>query len=289
MFVRSILHIALLLLIPLFGTAQELLKGTWQGILIKDGFPNEQAMIIYAQFEIDNGIVSGRTRNEIVETDLYAVKKIKGTSKEKTIAFSEFVIEKKKNSSKSSWCNINAELTYNDSTGYLKGRFTSIDCKRNNGTIILYRINAKLSATSDSPMSHIWYKKFQADLKKGYAAPEIREKERKNFEFQPIYFDYDKAEIRPEYYNFLKKMARVVDGHSDLRIKVTGHTDGDGSDAYNIELSKRRAEAIVNHFVSLGLSKDRIVIDFKGESQPVDNNTTPEGKQKNRRVDFSFI
>lgn len=289
MFVRSILHIALLLLIPLFGTAQELLKGTWQGILIKDGFPNEQAMIIYAQFEIDNGIVSGRTRNEIVETDLYAVKKIKGTAKEKTIAFSEFVIEKKKNSSKSSWCNINAELTYNDSTGYLKGRFTSIDCKRNNGTIILYRINAKLSATGDSPMSHIWYKKFQSDLKKGYAAPEIREKERKNFEFQPIYFDYDKAEIRPEYYNFLKKMARVVDGHSDLRIKVTGHTDGDGSDAYNIELSKRRAEAIVNHFVSLGLSKDRIVIDFKGESQPVDNNTTPEGKQKNRRVDFSFI
>jgi outer membrane protein OmpA-like peptidoglycan-associated protein len=84
-------------------------------------------------------------------------------------------------------------------------------------------------------------------------------------------------------------MARVVDGHSDLRIKVTSHTDGDGSDAYNIELSKKRAEAIVNHFVSLGLSKDRIVIDFKGEKEPIDNNNTPEGKQKNRRVDFSFI
>jgi outer membrane protein OmpA-like peptidoglycan-associated protein len=138
-------------------------------------------------------------------------------------------------------------------------------------------------------MSHSWYKKFQSDLKKGYAAPEIREIERKNFEFQPVYFDYDKSEIRSEYYAFLKKMARVVDGHSDLRIKVTGHTDGDGSDAYNIELSKKRAEAIVNHFVSLGLSKDRIVIDFKGEKEPIDNNNTPEGKQKNRRVDFSFI
>lgn len=288
MFVRSFISI-LIIIIPLIGSGQELLAGTWQGLMIKDGTSNEQAMILYAQFEIDNGTVTGRTRNEIVDTDLFAVKKIKGSSKENTISFSEFVIEKKKNSAKSSWCNINAELTYNDSTGYLKGRFTSSDCKRNSGTIILYRINAKLSATAESPMSHGWYKKFQADLKKGYAAPEIREKERNNFEFQPIYFDYDKAEIRPEYYSFLKKMARVVDGHSDLRIKVTGHTDGDGSDAYNIELSKRRAEAIVNHFVALGLSKDRIVIDFKGETQPVDNNNTPEGKQKNRRVDFSFI
>jgi outer membrane protein OmpA-like peptidoglycan-associated protein len=84
-------------------------------------------------------------------------------------------------------------------------------------------------------------------------------------------------------------MARVVDGHSDLRIKVTGHTDGDGSDEYNINLSKRRAEAIVNYFASLGLSKDRIVIDFKGEKEPIDRNDTPEGKQHNRRVDFSFI
>lgn len=288
MHVRSIFNI-LFLVISFFGVGQNKLVGTWQGFMIKDGSTNDQAMILYAQFEINNEVVSGRTRNEIVNTDLFAVKKIKGSAKDKSISFSEFVIEKKKNSTKSNWCNINADLVYDDSTGYLKGRFTSSDCKRNNGTIILYRINATLSATSESPMSHSWYKNFQSDLKKGYAAPEIREKERKNFTFQPIYFDYDKADIRPEYFSFLKKMARVVDGHSDLRIKVTGHTDGDGSDAYNIELSRRRAEAIVNHFVSLGLSKDRIVIDFKGEKEPVDNNNTPEGKQKNRRVDFTFI
>ncbi len=288
MHVRSIFNI-LFLVISFFGVGQNKLVGTWQGFMIKDGSTNDQAMILYAQFEINNEVVSGRTRNEIVNTDLFAVKKIKGSAKDKSISFSEFVIEKKKNSTKSNWCNINADLVYDDSTGYLKGRFTSSDCKRNNGTIILYRINATLSATSESPMSHSWYKNFQSDLKKGYAAPEIREKERKNFTFQPIYFDYDKADIRPEYFSFLKRMARVVDGHSDLRIKVTGHTDGDGSDAYNIELSRRRAEAIVNHFVSLGLSKDRIVIDFKGEKEPVDNNNTPEGKQKNRRVDFTFI
>jgi outer membrane protein OmpA-like peptidoglycan-associated protein len=84
-------------------------------------------------------------------------------------------------------------------------------------------------------------------------------------------------------------MTRVVDGHTDLRIKVTGHTDNVGSDAYNIDLSKRRAQSLIDFFVAHGLSKDRIEIDFKGESDPIDNNSTPEGKQHNRRVDFVFI
>jgi outer membrane protein OmpA-like peptidoglycan-associated protein len=84
-------------------------------------------------------------------------------------------------------------------------------------------------------------------------------------------------------------MIRVVDGHTDLRIKVTGHTDADGSDAYNVDLSKKRAQSLIDFFVANGLSKDRIEIDFKGESLPVDSNSTPEGKQHNRRVDFAFI
>lgn len=84
-------------------------------------------------------------------------------------------------------------------------------------------------------------------------------------------------------------MIRVVDGHTDLRIKVTGHTDADGSDEYNIELSKKRAQSLIDFFVANGLSKDRIEIDFKGEKAPIDSNDTPEGKQHNRRVDFSFI
>ena len=84
-------------------------------------------------------------------------------------------------------------------------------------------------------------------------------------------------------------MVRVVKSHSDLRIKVTGHTDAVGSDIYNVDLSERRAKAITNFFIQCGLDEDRIVVDFKGESNPVETNSTSEGKQKNRRVDFSFI
>ena len=226
---------------------------------------------------------------EIYNTDFFAVKKIKGTYKNKELFISEFVVEKKKNSSKITWCNINATLIYSDSTGYLTGKYTSTDCKRNAGKIILYKSKADFSSTETSPLSHIWFPRFTKDLSKGYNAPEIREQERSSFKFQPIYFDYDKAEIKPENIAFLKKIIRVIDGHSDLRIKVTGHTDGDGSDAYNEELSKKRAQALIDFFIANGLSRDRIVLDFKGEKQPVDNNATSEGKQRNRRVDFSFI
>ncbi len=285
---RSILFI-LFLVTSRNYFAQTDFGGVWQGIMVKDGFKNEQGTILYAIFAINSGIIEGKTRDEVYNTDQFAVKKIKGTVKKNTLQFNQIVTEKKKNNSKTNWCNIDARLTFNDSTGYLEGNYTSSDCKRNSGKIILYRSTAKFSATDESMLAHSWMKFFIEDLKKGYNAPTIRDVERKNFVFQPIYFDYDKAEIRAEYNDFLIKMARIVDGHTDLRIKVTGHTDADGSDAYNLELSQRRAQVLIDFFMSKGLSRDRIEIDFKGEKSPADSNSTPEGRQNNRRVDFSFI
>jgi outer membrane protein OmpA-like peptidoglycan-associated protein len=286
---KHLLVIFLLFFVRFVSNGQANMAGTWQGIMIKDGTTAEQASLIYLTVQINGETIEGKTRNEIYNTDFFAVKKIKGTYKNNELFISEFVVEKKKNSSKITWCNINATLLYSDSTGYLTGKYTSTDCKRNTGKIILYKSKAVFSSTETSPLSHTWFPRFTKDLSKGYNAPEIREKERSSFQFQPIYFDYDKAEIKPENIAFLKKIIRVVDGHSDLRIKVTGHTDGDGSDAYNEELSKKRAQALIDFFIANGLSRDRIVLDFKGEKQPIDNNLTPEGKQRNRRVDFSFI
>jgi outer membrane protein OmpA-like peptidoglycan-associated protein len=269
--------------------AQDQLVGVWQGLIIKDGSTADAGQIMYAEFTVSDGSVTGRSRNELYDTDQYAVKNLKGSVKSGKINITELVVVKKKSTGKTSWCNLTYELKLNDSSGYLSGRYSSTDCKRNTGQIILFRSNFPFDGGEQQSQSHLWVKNFVYTLKKGYSAPAIREKERKEFQFEPVYFDYDKAELKPEFIPFLTKMARVVDGHTDLRIKVTGHTDGDGSDAYNLELSKRRAETLVNFFVSQGLSHDRIVIDFKGEKEPVDNNATPEGKQRNRRVDFSFI
>ena len=214
---------------------------------------------------------------------------MKGTVSKNTLELKDIVISKKTAASRVQWCKLNCKLEYNEITGYLEGTYTSSDCRNTVGKIIAYRTESIFSMDEKPSESHHWFDLLNTDLKKGLNAPEIRVLERLNFKFEPIYFDYDKDEIRPEHFAYLSGMIKVIEGHTDLRVKVTGHTDADGSDAYNDGLSKRRAESIIKFFTDRGLSRDRLEFDFKGEKQPVDSNDTPEGKQLNRRVDFRFI
>lgn len=265
------------------------LNGTWQGILLQTGQKMEDGTVLYADFTINDGVLSGRMREETYGNPYYAVKLINGSFIDQTLKFKQIAIERDKSRSREKWCRIEGELKYDPVSGYLEGSFTSYDCKRFMGKIILYRADFKLSTMDEPEVSHIWFENFIRDYKDGLYAPEIREIERKNFVFEPIFFDFDRAEIRAEHEEFLKKLIHVVKGHSDLRIKVIGHTDADGTDQYNVELSRRRAESIIRFFVAHGLSEDRLEFDFKGEKQPADTNATPEGRQRNRRVDFEFI
>lgn len=263
--------------------------GLWQGILIQDGKTIDQGNIIYLNIINTKGLIEAKTKEELYGTELFAVKKLKPEINGDILAFKQTNIEKKKISSKTNWCLFDGQLKYIDSTGYLEGKYTSSDCKRVSGKIVLYRSKNKFNDTETPIQTHSWFDQFKKDLKNGENAPEIRELERKNFIFQPVYFDYDKDEIKPEYFPFLIHLIKVVNGHTDLRIKVVGNTDSDGSDIYNEDLSRRRAQAITDFFIEHGLSQDRLKIEFNGEKKPIDNNKTPEGKQKNRRVDFEFI
>jgi outer membrane protein OmpA-like peptidoglycan-associated protein len=71
-----------------------------------------------------------------------------------------------------------------------------------------------------------------------------------------------------------------------VNIEVAGHTDSRGSDAYNIKLSQRRAEAVRDYLISKGIAADRLSAKGYGESQPVADNATDEGRFKNRRVEL---
>lgn len=265
------------------------LKGNWQGVLLKDGQKSSESEIFYLSIEMDGYSINGKSREEFYKSTNYIIQKTKGSVYRNEIKITQFIVEKKKISSKISVCSLDLDLHYIDSTGYLEGTYLSNSCRGNTGKIILYRSTVTFSDADPVLIDHSWRDRFLLDLSKGRKAPEIQELERKNFQFQPIYFDHDKAEIKPEFYNYLAKMARVVNGHSDLRIKIIGHTDADGSDIYNIDLSARRAKAIHEYFLKCGLESFKLVIDFKGEKMPIDNNQTNEGKQHNRRVDFQFI
>ncbi len=102
-----------------------------------------------------------------------------------------------------------------------------------------------------------------------------------------IYFDVNKDVVKPESYGTLKEIAQILNEVPDVKVKIVGHTDSDGQDAANLDLSKRRAASVRKALSELFRVKpDRLETDGMGESQPVAPNDTPAGKALNRRVEF---
>jgi OOP family OmpA-OmpF porin len=105
-----------------------------------------------------------------------------------------------------------------------------------------------------------------------------------------ILFDVNSDKIKPESYGTLKEIAKVLKDNPDVKVKIVGHTDSDGSDASNLDLSKRRALSVKNTLSKdFGIDVSRMETDGKGESEPIADNKTAEGKANNRRVEFIKI
>jgi outer membrane protein OmpA-like peptidoglycan-associated protein len=104
-----------------------------------------------------------------------------------------------------------------------------------------------------------------------------------------LFFDYKKSIIQPESYPELRRMADVLRRNQTTRIMIGGHTDDVGSDDYNLELSKERAEAVLEYFVAQGVQRSQIETQGFGKSQPVAPNDNNEGRQRNRRVEFIIL
>ena len=103
------------------------------------------------------------------------------------------------------------------------------------------------------------------------------------------FFDFDKAVLKPEGKAKLDDLASKVKAINLEVIIAVGHTDSVGSDAYNQKLSIRRAEAVKAYLVSKGIDKSRVYTEGKGETQPVADNKTKEGRAKNRRVEIEVV
>ena len=101
-----------------------------------------------------------------------------------------------------------------------------------------------------------------------------------------ILFDFDKATLRRDVEFNLVKIATILNQFGEMKILIEGHTDAIGSEEYNLILSKKRAQAVLDFMVSQGVAADRLSSEGYGESRPVADNETEEGRQKNRRVDL---
>jgi flagellar motor protein MotB len=104
-----------------------------------------------------------------------------------------------------------------------------------------------------------------------------------------IYFETGKAVLRPESFDALDQVFRFLQNNPRIRLEISGHTDNTGSLRVNQRLSRDRAKAVVDWLVQKGIPTDRLVYEGYADSQPVAPNNTPEGREKNRRVEFKVI
>jgi len=127
----------------------------------------------------------------------------------------------------------------------------------------------------------------------------------KNFNLQPIgvatiapnativlnniFFDFDKATLKPESAPELDRLIAMLKEKSTMEVEISGHTDNIGPAAYNLSLSERRAKTVVAYIVRGGIPKERLTVQFFGETKPTDTNETKEGRSKNRRVEFLIL
>lgn len=103
-----------------------------------------------------------------------------------------------------------------------------------------------------------------------------------------ITFDFSKSTIKPESHDYLDKLAATLI-RTNKRIEVKGHTDNIGSKEFNMNLSRERAEAVVNYLVKKGVDRNKLTYTFFGMSKPLASNDTEEGRATNRRVEFTIL
>ncbi len=102
-----------------------------------------------------------------------------------------------------------------------------------------------------------------------------------------ILFDSGSANIKPQSMGIIRQISQVLQQDASIQLKIVGHTDSDGTEEVNKTLSKKRAEAVMKTLITVyNQSADRLLAEGMGENQPVDSNSSEEGKARNRRVEF---
>ena len=129
--------------------------------------------------------------------------------------------------------------------------------------------------------------KIQKDLGKEATIERVGEGIKLTFDSQ-LLFDYGKADLRESNKPALQKLSQSLTDYPNTNILVVGHTDNVGSDTYNRSLSEKRASSVSTYLNSLGVSKSRLTMQGRGETEPNASNETESGRQMNRRVELAI-
>lgn len=126
--------------------------------------------------------------------------------------------------------------------------------------------------------------KFQKDLKIKLVTEYIR-----IYKLEHVYFDFDKWTLKPESTPALKELLKQLQEKPSMKIEIAGHTDNKGSDEYNLRLSQRRADSVIEWLINHSIDPNRLLAKGYGETVPVASNDTEDGCSKNRRTEVRII
>lgn len=154
------------------------------------------------------------------------------------------------------------------------------------GSVYDIKIRAKDHLTEDVVLNLTDLNEYQVQ-KKNFILKQI-EKGLK-FTVDNIYFEYNKADLTKESLPELDKLAEALLDAPNIKVEISAHTDWVGNDQYNMTLSQKRAKSVVDYMVSKGVEKRHLVSRGYGETRPIADNKTEEGRAKNRRVEFKIL
>ncbi len=108
--------------------------------------------------------------------------------------------------------------------------------------------------------------------------------------YQQIYFDFDKATFKINSYDELNKLEQLMSVNEKIQVEISGHTDNIGRKNYNLWLSRKRANAVVEYLINKGIDERRLIAKGYGDSRPLASNDNEiDGRELNRRVEFRII
>jgi len=261
------------------------LTGVWQGVLTQPANQSVPNYAFWIEFTRQGDALKGATRIEVESSNAYGVADIQASVSGDRVNFREIRLRSQKNFQGFEWCKKFGRLVYDADKKVLKGTWYADNCQEG-GEIILYRTQRPFNYYDNRLSQTVSKEEFLKRLEEGRAKPKEDEPILK-LELENIIFQSNRAIISSNSQGYLiKELVPFLRDNKTIRLNVTGHTDSIGDEGYNLYLSTKRAEAVIELLKANGIESSRLSSEGYGESRPISSNATAEGRAENRRVEF---
>lgn len=268
------------------------LVGVWQGVFTQPGNQQIDNYAFWLNIKAKNADeIEGHSRTEISNTKAFGIMQLEGALSQKAVTFNEKRVLREHNPTGLDWCVKFSKLRYSSKDNSLRGNWYADNC-RENGQIVLFKSDSPFNFYRNRDGKRVPLAKILAAINENKTRGQDNKIPLNNLslDIKPIEFlsasstltDASKLYLKNNVVSFLNKAI-------DIKLNVSGHTDNTGDDFVNLALSIARAKAVVTFLIQSGIESSRLEFEGLGESKPVADNSTADGRRLNRRVELTIV